>query len=130
MEQGIRQLLLDMRTNTTFPLPSFNPLNIEFHEMVEAIPKVGDLWVFVAIVSPHHQVRFIFPNIYKLFANGDKVVKLEHIGIESKVLVWRLGRKVDRKWRWNFEHEEKVHYETHQLIVGSYTMFMMIQTRI
>jgi hypothetical protein len=55
-----------------------------------------------------------------LFANGDKVVKLEDIGIESKVLVWRLGRKVDREWRLNFEHEEKVHYETHQLFVGSY----------
>lgn len=68
-------------------------------------------------------MKFIFPRIDKLFANGDKVVKLEHIGIEFKVLVWRLGRKVDREWRWNFEHKEKVHYEIHQLFVGSYTVF-------
>ncbi len=82
-------------------------MSIEFHETVETKAKVGDLWVLVAIVSPHHQVRFIFPRIYKLFASGDKVVKLEHIGIESKVFVWRLGRKVNREWKWNFEHEEK-----------------------
>jgi hypothetical protein len=37
-----------------FPFFSFNPLIIEFHEKVEAIPKVGDLWVLMVIVSPHH----------------------------------------------------------------------------
>ncbi len=68
-------------------------------------------------------MRFILPRIDKLFTNGDKIVKLEHIGIESKILVWRLGRKVDREWRWNFEHEEKMHYETHQLFVKSYIVF-------
>jgi len=39
-----------------------------------------------------------------LFVVGDKVVRVEHSGVESKVLVWRLGRKNDGKWIWNFEH--------------------------
>ncbi len=68
-------------------------------------------------------MRFILPRIDKLYASGNKVVKLEHTRIDSKVLVWRLGRKVDRKWKWNFEQKEKVHYETHQLFVGSYIVF-------
>jgi len=52
----------------------------------------------------HHQVRFFFPHIDVLFVVGDKVVRVEHSGVESKVLVWRLGRKNDGKWIWNFEH--------------------------
>ncbi len=32
-------------------------------------------------------MRFILPRINKLFTDGDKVFKLEHIGIEFKVLV-------------------------------------------
>jgi hypothetical protein len=54
MEQRVKQLLPNIRTNITFPLSSFNPLSIEFHEKVEAMPKVGDLWVLVATLSPHH----------------------------------------------------------------------------
>jgi hypothetical protein len=68
-------------------------LSVEFHEKVETILKVGDLWVLVAIVSPRHQMRFIFPRIYKFFASVDKVVKFEDTMIEFKVLVWRLEMK-------------------------------------
>jgi hypothetical protein len=31
----------------------FNPLNIELHEKVEAVPKVGDLWLPATVLSPH-----------------------------------------------------------------------------
>lgn len=92
------------------------------HENVEAIPKVGYLWLLVVVVSPHHQVRFFFLRIDVLCAIGDKVVKVEHAGVESKVLVWRLGRKNDGKWLCNFKHKEKIHYETHQLSIGAYTV--------
>jgi hypothetical protein len=34
-----------------------------------------------------------------LFASGDKVIRVEHAGVESKILVWRLGRRIDGKWR-------------------------------
>jgi hypothetical protein len=30
-----------------------------------------------------------------LFVVGDKVVRIEHSRVESKALVWRLGRNVD-----------------------------------
>ncbi len=42
-----------------------------------------------------------------LFASGDKVIKIEHSNVECKVLVWRLGRRINGKWKWNFEHKEK-----------------------
>lgn len=36
--------------------------------------------------------------------------------------MWKLGKKNGREWLWNFEHEEKMHYEKHQLSKGEYTM--------
>jgi len=36
--------------------------------------------------------------------------------------VWKLGKKNGKEWLWNFEHEEKMHYEKHQLSKGEYTM--------
>jgi hypothetical protein len=105
MEQGIKQLLLNIRTSTTSLQFLFDTLSIELHENVEAVPKIGYLWLLVVVVSPHHQVRFFFKGIDVLFTIGDKVVKVEHIEVESKVLVWRLGRKNDGKWLHNFKHK-------------------------
>jgi hypothetical protein len=71
------------------------------------VPKVGDLWILVFIVCPHHLIRLFLPRIDNLFIVGNKVVRVEHLGIKSKALVWRLGR-----WLWNFEHDDKVQYES------------------
>jgi hypothetical protein len=48
----------------------------------------------MVVVSPHHKVRFFFLGIDVLFVVGDKVVKVEHVGIKSKVLLWRLGKEM------------------------------------
>jgi hypothetical protein len=91
------------------------PFTIELHENVEIVPRVGDLWLPMVVVSLHHKVMFFFSRIDVLFIIGDKVVKVEHARVESKVLVWSLGKKNGGKWLWNFEHEEKMKYEKHQL---------------
>jgi len=107
------------KTNTSSIQFLFNSLSIE---NIEAVPKVGNLCLHVATMSRHHQVRFFFPQIDVLFVVGDKVVRVKHSSIESKVLVWRLGRKNDGEWIWNFEHEKRMHYEGHQLSMGAYTV--------
>jgi hypothetical protein len=68
------------------------------HEKVEAMVKVGDLWLHVAIASPHHQIRFFFLGINIFFFVGDKIIRVKYAGVESKALVWRLGRDVDGDW--------------------------------
>ncbi len=55
-----------------------------------------------------------------LFVAKDKVVKVEHTRAKSKVFMWRLGKKSDGEWRWNFEHEEKMQHVRHQLSRGQY----------
>jgi hypothetical protein len=99
MEQGVGQLLIDIRTDIISPPSSFNLLSIELHEQVEAIPRVGDLWILVATMSLHHQVRFFLPSIVKLFGSGDKVIRVEHVDAKYKILVCKLGRRIDGKWR-------------------------------
>ncbi len=39
--------------------------------------------------------KSFFLEIEMLFVVGDKVVRIEHSRVESKALVWRLGRNVD-----------------------------------
>jgi hypothetical protein len=96
MEQGVGQPLPGNRINITSLPFSFNPLTIELHENVEIVPRIGDLWLLMAILSPHHKVRFFFLGIDVLFNAKDKVVRIEHVGVKSKVLVWRLGKKSDK----------------------------------
>ncbi len=60
----------------------------------------------VAAISHSHRIRFFFPGVDALFVVGDKMVRIEHSRVESKVVVCRLGRNVDGGWLWNFEHDE------------------------
>ncbi len=50
----VGHLLLDIRTYIISQPSSFDLLSIELHEQVEAIPRVGDLWVPVATMFLHH----------------------------------------------------------------------------
>jgi hypothetical protein len=64
--------------------------------------------LLIATISPSHIIILFLPGIDVLFVVGDKVVKIEHYGVKSKVLVWRFGRNVEGGWLWNFEHDEKM----------------------
>ncbi len=48
---------------------------------------MGDLWLHVTIASPHHQISFFFSMDKQFFFVGNKSIRVEHVGIESKVLV-------------------------------------------
>jgi hypothetical protein len=122
MEQEIGPQLIDTITNTVSPLFLCNLLTIEVFEGANSIPKVGDLWIAIATSSPFQCVRFFILGIDVLFAISDKIIRIEHLGAESKVLFWRLGRNTNGKWFWNFEHDERIQYVSHQLSAGSYVI--------
>jgi hypothetical protein len=77
--------LPNINTNVISPQFLSNPLNIESFEEVESVPRIGDLWLPVAAISPSHQVRFFFLGVDALFVVGDKMVRIEHSKVESKV---------------------------------------------
>jgi hypothetical protein len=122
MEQKAILQLIGIITYIIFPLFLSNPLTIELFEEVDSIPRVGDMWILMAANSPSCCARFFIPRIDVSFVVGDKIVRIEHSRTESKALVWRLGRNIDGKWLWNFEHGERIQYEFHQLFVGSYVI--------
>jgi hypothetical protein len=90
-------------------------LIIDVFEKIYSIPRVGDLWIPIITSSPFHHARFFILGIDVLFGISDKIIRTKHSGAKSKVLVWRLGRNTNGKWFWNFEHDERIHYESHQL---------------
>jgi hypothetical protein len=73
-------------------------MSIESHKKNEVVPRIGHLWIHIVVISPHHKVRFFFPKINELFAIRNKVIRVEHIGEESKALVWRLVKDSKREW--------------------------------
>jgi hypothetical protein len=108
MEQEVGPQLTDTIIDTTSPLSLSNLLTIEVFEGANSIPRVGDLWILIITSSPFHRVRFFIIGIDVLFAIGDKIIRIEHSGAESKVLFWRLGKNINGKWFWNFEHDERI----------------------
>jgi len=45
-------------------------------------------------------------------------MQVEHAREKSRVFTWTLGKDFERKWAWNFEHEDKMHYGLQYLFVG------------
>jgi hypothetical protein len=86
MEQEVGPQLTNTITYTTFPLSLSNPLTIEVFEGVDSIPRVGDLWIPIATSSPFHRVRFFILGIDVLFVIGDKIIRIEHSRVKSKVM--------------------------------------------
>lgn len=122
MEQEVGPQLTNTIIDTTSLLSLSNLLTIDVFQGAGSIPRVGDLWIPVITSSPFHHVNFCILGIDVLFGIGDKIIRIKHLGAESKVLVWRLGRNINGKWFWNFEHDEKIQYESHQLFARSYVI--------
>ncbi len=83
-------------------------MNIEFFEENDLVPRGGDVWIQIATISPLHWVKFFIPRLESLFTISDKMVRIEHSRVESRALVWKMGKDTDGEWLWNFEHDEKV----------------------
>jgi hypothetical protein len=92
-------------------------VNIETR-IVDCIYTIGDLWILITIVSPHHKVRFFLLGVGELFFVGDKVMWVEHTRKKFKILVLRLGKDFEGEWMWNFEHEDKMYYSLQQVSIG------------
>ncbi len=110
MELEVGQWLPNNTPNASSMLSLFSPLVIELHEKNETSFRVGDLWIPIDCISPHHKTRFFFPRIEELFVVKNKVEQVKHTWKKFRVLAWTLGKDFEGEWVWNFEHEGKMHY--------------------
>jgi hypothetical protein len=61
-------------------LPTLRRVAPEFAERQSSIPRVGDVWIPRTEVSPNHFIRLYIPGVEDLFAEGDRLVRIEHSG--------------------------------------------------
>jgi hypothetical protein len=60
-----------------------------FAERQHGVPRLGDIWIPKAAVSPNHFTRFYIPSVEDLFQTGDRFVKVEHAGSRSRLIMTR-----------------------------------------
>ncbi len=63
-------------------------MNPEFVERQSSIPRVGDVWIPRSEVSPNHFIRLYIPGVEDLFAEGDRLVRIEHSRFRSRIISW------------------------------------------
>jgi len=74
-----------------------------FAERHRNVPRLGDIWVPKSAVSPNHFTRFYIPGVEDLFQIGDHLVRVEHGGLRSRVISWRIC--CDSEGKWQFQQE-------------------------
>lgn len=66
---------------------SFVHSNLEKNKLP---PYAGDIWVPALPINRNRLVKIFVPNMEKLFKPRNKIVKVEHVRVTSKLLSWIL----------------------------------------
>jgi len=67
-------------------LPTLRRVNPECVEKQSSVPRLGDVWVPRSEVSPNHFIRLYVLGVEELFAEGDRLVRIEHSGSRSHII--------------------------------------------
>jgi hypothetical protein len=97
MEQGDGRRPQNYRRNSTTPLilRKITPL---FVEMQSNVLRLGDIWVPKLAVSPNHFVRLYIPDVEDLFQVGDRLLRVEHSRLRSRLISRRIWRNQEGVW--------------------------------
>ncbi len=80
-------------------LPTLRRVNPEFAEKQSSVPRLGNVWVPKSEVSPNHFIRLYVPGVEDLFAEGDRLVRIEHSGSRSRIISWGIWQNKNGRWR-------------------------------
>jgi len=90
------------RHNTTTPR-TLHRVTLIFTEKQCGVPRLGDIWIPKAVISPNHFARFYIPGVEDLFQIRDRLVRVEHAGSRFRLISWRVWRDLEGKWQ--IQHE-------------------------
>jgi hypothetical protein len=93
-------------------LPTLRSVDPEIAERQSSVPRVGDLWISSSEVSPNHFVRLYVPGVEDLFAEGDRLVRIEHSGCRSRIISWRIWWKKTGGWRFQLQSSDEQRFST------------------
>jgi len=93
-------------------LPTLRRVNPECAERQSSIPRVGDVWIPRSEVSPNHFIRLYIPGVEDLFAEGDRLVRIEHNGFRSRIISWGIWRNKSGGWRFQQQSSDEQRFST------------------
>ncbi len=71
------------------------------------IPKVGDIYIPHSTRSPNHFTKFFIPGIEVLFQANDKILRIEALGLSSRLVCWKLWQNVEFQQSWNLNSPDE-----------------------
>jgi hypothetical protein len=87
--------------------PTLHRVAPDLAERQTSIPRIGDVWVPRATVSPNHFVRLYIPRVEDLFSGGDRLLRVEHSGLTSRLISWRVWKGQAEQWRFQQESSDE-----------------------
>jgi hypothetical protein len=76
------------------------------------VPRLGDVWIPKSAVSPNHFVKLYIPGVEDLFQEGDCLLRVEHGGLRSRLISWRIWQDQDGGWRFQQESTDEQNFAT------------------
>ncbi len=70
--------------------------------------KAKDIWIPHSVRSFDHFTKFFMHGIEVLFQAGDRILKVEALGLSSQLVCWRLWQNVEfqQSWQLNNSNEQ------------------------
>ncbi len=75
-----------------------------------AVPRLGDIWILKSAVSPNHFVRLYILGVEDLFQEGDRLLRVDHGGLRSRLISWRLWRSNEGELRFQQESTDEQNF--------------------
>ncbi len=94
------------RHNTTTPCTLCRVTHI-FAKRQRNVPRLGDIWIPKLAASPNHFVKLYIPGVEDLFQVGDRLFRVEHSGLSSRLISWRIWRNQEEGWQFQQESTDE-----------------------
>jgi hypothetical protein len=98
MEQGDGGRPHNYKGNITTP-HTLRRVSPSVPERQCSVPRIGDNWIPKLFASPNHFIKLYIPSVEDLFQNGDHLLRVEHCGLRSCIISWRIWRNLKERWQ-------------------------------
>ncbi len=102
MEQATGTKVQNCSRNSTSPHTLHRSTHIVLDGAKEVF-RVGDIWIPYFTRFVYHFTKFFIPKIEVLFQLGDKILRVEALGLSSKLVCWRLWKNVELQQTWQLD---------------------------
>jgi hypothetical protein len=110
MEHGVGNWPQSYRGNIIIPL-TLRRISASILERQNNTNRIGDIWIPRLSISPNHFVR-LYIHVEDLFQNGDRIIRVEHLGSRSCILSWRIWKDVEQRLQYQLESTYEQNFST------------------